>query len=442
MDRNQLNCFNSGPPVVATTLTQSPPPPSAAERRRRRQQITGNDTQNISLINDDDVEVIALSVEEIYAKPLFSCELCNKGFTREQNLIIHRRAHYIPYVRNNRPVQNNDDEKRKVYVCPEITCFYHNSANALCDIASLRKHYKRKHGEKTMSCTKCEKTYALEGDLRAHLKICGTREYVCVCGSVFSRRDSFLAHKLPCDNIALANQLYMLQNEFQSNQTTVGRVPSIPYPNNLQPALNSNAITSAHSFPFLSNTILVPPVSDLSSLNQSVSWNTTINFANNRSTQENDNIFDVNVLHESLFGVSSVPATALPQEAPQQGYSLANSGMLSSILQSSENSAAAGFDESSLDVYPNVSGAYENPDQLTGGYSQTGDYWNTPVPVLSENSFGTILDDRTTQNSGPSGFGVDDQFNQLVQFPGNTVCGDANFQVLQNNFHFWENRRN
>lgn len=137
--------------------------------------------------DDDDVEVIALSPEEIYAKPLFPCEFCNKCFNREQNLLLHRRAHNIQYVRNNRPVQNNDEEKRKVYLCPETTCTYHNRSNALCDLASLKKHFKRKHSEKILNCPKCEKTYAIEGDLKAHLKICGTKEYECVCGSIFSR---------------------------------------------------------------------------------------------------------------------------------------------------------------------------------------------------------------------------------------------------------------
>lgn len=252
-----------------------------------------------------------------------------------------------------------------------------------------------------------------------------------------------MAHKLPCE-IALANQLYLLRNEFQSRQTTFGRfcAPSISYPNNLQPALNSNTTTSAHSFPFLSDTVLVPPVSSLSASNPvSVHGIMTNDSANNNSTQEIDNIFDVNVLHERLFGVSSVAATALPQEAPQQWYSLANSGTSSaSFLQSLEDSAAAGFDQSNFNVYPSVSGTYENPDQLIGRDPQNGNYWNNPVPV-NENFFGTGLEDKATQKSGPSGFGVDDQINQLVSSDG--FGGDANFPVLQNNFHLsWENWRN
>lgn len=117
---------------------------------------------------------------------MFPCELCDKSFIRVQNLLKHRRVHNIPYVCNNLPVENND-EKRKVYVCPVTTCANHDRRNALSDLGSLRKHYKRKHGEKSINCTKCEKMYAVEADLKAHLKICGTKEYVCICSSVFSR---------------------------------------------------------------------------------------------------------------------------------------------------------------------------------------------------------------------------------------------------------------
>lgn len=136
--------------------------------------------------DNDDLEVIALSLEELTVIPMFPCELCNKSFTRERNLLLHLRVHNMPYT-HNLLVKNNDDEKRKVYTCPVTTCAYHDRCNALSDLGSLRKHYKRKHGKKTMNCTKCEKMYAVEGDLKAHIKICGAKEYACICGSIFSR---------------------------------------------------------------------------------------------------------------------------------------------------------------------------------------------------------------------------------------------------------------
>ncbi|VAH35164.1 unnamed protein product [Triticum turgidum subsp. durum] len=36
----------------------------------------------------------------------------------------------------------------------------------------------------------------------AHSKICGTREYRCDCGTLFSRRDSFITHRAFCDALA------------------------------------------------------------------------------------------------------------------------------------------------------------------------------------------------------------------------------------------------
>ncbi|KAK1375237.1 Protein indeterminate-domain 4, chloroplastic [Heracleum sosnowskyi] len=442
--------------MAVTTSTASPPPPQS-ERKRRRQEITGNQIQIMSLItyNDDDVEVIALSVEELTTVIMFPCDLCNKSFIREQNLVLHRRAHNIPlpYVRNNRPVKNKDDEKRKVYLCPETTCGYHDRRHALSDITGLRKHYKRKHSEKNLNCTKCEKTYAVESDLKAHLKICSTKEYACVCGSVFSRWDSYIAHRTPCDR-ALHHQMSLLKKElFQTSQTTVGSssVPTIfhesisNYPSNQTTALNSNTAPSS--------TILASPVPNFLGSNQSVHQNmmTFDPVANNNSTQGNENTFDVNVLIDRLFGVSSVPA----EEVPQQVYSfdnLANSA--NSLTGSLENSIAAGFDKNNFNVCPNICGMYENPHQLMidgnningndfglqdeamrGGDPVLGEFCNTPV---NEDIFGTSLEDSTRQNGGPPGSGPN-QINQLVQLPGPRVGGDANFPVLQNDFCFWEN---
>lgn len=39
-------------------------------------------------------------------------------------------------------------------------------------------------------------------DWKAHSKICGTREYRCDCGTLFSRKDSFITHRAFCDALA------------------------------------------------------------------------------------------------------------------------------------------------------------------------------------------------------------------------------------------------
>ncbi|XP_073053855.1 protein indeterminate-domain 4, chloroplastic-like [Primulina eburnea] len=133
----------------------------------------------------------------------FICEVCNKGFQREQNLQLHRRGHNLPWKLKQRT--NKEAIKRKVYICPEKTCVHNDPSRALGDLTGIKKHYSRKHGEKKWKCEKCEKKYAVQSDWKAHGKICGTREYKCDCGTIFSRKDSFLTHRAFCDALAQQN---------------------------------------------------------------------------------------------------------------------------------------------------------------------------------------------------------------------------------------------
>ncbi|XP_019056655.1 PREDICTED: protein indeterminate-domain 4, chloroplastic-like isoform X2 [Tarenaya hassleriana] len=126
----------------------------------------------------------------------FVCEVCNKGFQREQNLQLHRRGHNLPWKLKQK---SNKEVKRKVYLCPEPTCVHHDPSRALGDLTGIKKHYYRKHGEKKWKCEKCSKRYAVQSDWKAHSKTCGTKEYRCDCGTIFSRRDSFITHRAFCD---------------------------------------------------------------------------------------------------------------------------------------------------------------------------------------------------------------------------------------------------
>ncbi|CAI8608001.1 unnamed protein product [Vicia faba] len=119
---------------------------------------------------DPDAEVIAMSPKSLLAKNRFICEICNKGFQRDQNLQLHRRGHNLPWKLK----QRTSKEIRK----------------------------KVKHGEKKWKCEKCSKKYAVQSDWKAHSKTCGTREYRCDCGTLFSRRDSFITHRAFCDALA------------------------------------------------------------------------------------------------------------------------------------------------------------------------------------------------------------------------------------------------
>ncbi|XP_075490218.1 protein indeterminate-domain 7-like [Primulina tabacum] len=151
---------------------------------------------------DPDAEVIALSPRTLLATNRFVCEICNKGFQRDQNLQLHRRGHNLPWKLKQR---TSKEIRKKVYVCPESSCVHHDPSRALGDLTGIKKHFCRKHGDKKWKCEKCSKRYAVQSDWKAHSKICGTKEYRCDCGTIFSRRDSFITHRAFCDALAEEN---------------------------------------------------------------------------------------------------------------------------------------------------------------------------------------------------------------------------------------------
>ncbi|KAG6713564.1 hypothetical protein I3842_05G159300 [Carya illinoinensis] len=173
----------------SSTITSSTTPTAAPQKKRRNQPGNPN----------PDAEVVALSPKTLMATNRFICEVCNKGFQREQNLQLHRRGHNLPWKLKQK---SKKEPKRKVYLCPEPTCVHHDPSRALGDLTGIKKHYSRKHGEKKWKCEKCSKRYAVQSDWKAHSKTCGTREYRCDCGTLFSRRDSFITHRAFCDALA------------------------------------------------------------------------------------------------------------------------------------------------------------------------------------------------------------------------------------------------
>jgi hypothetical protein len=114
----------------------------------------------------------------------FICEVCSKGFQRDQNLQLHRRGHNLPWKLKQR---TSSEMRKRVYICPESTCVHHDPTRALGDLTGIKKHFCRKHGEKKWKCDRCSKRYAVQSDWKAHSKTCGTREYRCDCGTLFSR---------------------------------------------------------------------------------------------------------------------------------------------------------------------------------------------------------------------------------------------------------------
>ncbi|KAL0813332.1 hypothetical protein Bca101_069775 [Brassica carinata] len=168
--------------------------------------ISSSSTQSFPLLaigannfNRPDAEVIALTPEEIMATNRFQCEVCKKRFQREQNLQLHKRGHNLPF---NLKQKSDEEVRRKV------------NQEALL----------RKHGEKKFKCEKCDKCYAVESDCKAHSKICGTKEYRCVCDTKFSRRDIYDTHRAFCD--ALGHNLNR-----SSSQKFEDFSPQSTYPN-------------------------------------------------------------------------------------------------------------------------------------------------------------------------------------------------------------------
>ncbi|XP_047324597.1 zinc finger protein GAI-ASSOCIATED FACTOR 1-like [Impatiens glandulifera] len=164
--------------------------------------------RNLPGMPDPEAEVIALSPKSLLATNRFICEICNKGFQRDQNLQLHRRGHNLPW-KLRKGTNNKEIVRKKVYVCPEITCVHHDPKRALGDLTGIKKHFFRKHGEKKWKCERCSKNYAVQCDWKAHMKSCGTREYRCHCTTLFSRRDNFNTHRTFCDALASSSSPHL-----------------------------------------------------------------------------------------------------------------------------------------------------------------------------------------------------------------------------------------
>ncbi|KAK4584332.1 hypothetical protein RGQ29_022174 [Quercus rubra] len=207
----------SGEASVSSSGNQSQPPKPTAKKKR-----------SLPGMPDPDAEVIALSPKTLMATNRFVCEICNKGFQRDQNLQLHRRGHNLPWKLRQR---SSKEVKKRVYVCPEQSCVHHDPSRALGDLTGIKKHFCRKHGEKKWKCDKCSKKYAVQSDWKAHSKICGTREYKCDCGTLFSRRDSFITHRAFCDALAEESaraQTQPVANPNSESDTKIQAVDSSP----------------------------------------------------------------------------------------------------------------------------------------------------------------------------------------------------------------------
>ncbi|XP_050225646.1 zinc finger protein GAI-ASSOCIATED FACTOR 1-like [Mercurialis annua] len=269
---------------------------SATHKRKRN--LPGNP--------DPSAEVIALSPNTLVAKNRFICEICKKGFQRDQNLQLHRRGHNLPWKLKQR---TSDEIKKRVYICPEPSCVHHNPARALGDLTGIKKHFSRKHGEKKWKCDKCLKKYAVQSDWKAHFKTCGTKEYKCDCGIIFSRRDSFITHRAFCDALTEEN------NKQNQELLTPNLIP-IPIIKNT---------THEHQTPLISNFNHLPTSQTM--FNSSATLLGTSLISNSSSSSSSSLQLTANSLPLMFEGSAShvanasasMSATALLQKAAQMG---------------------------------------------------------------------------------------------------------------------------
>lgn len=329
--QQQQNHYNHTNGSTSTTPQQQPAQPAAKKKR------------NLPGTPDPSAEVIALSPTTLMATNRFVCEICNKGFQRDQNLQLHRRGHNLPWKLKQR---TSNEIRKRVYVCPEPSCVHHNPARALGDLTGIKKHFCRKHGEKKWRCDKCSKKYAVQSDWKAHSKTCGTREYKCDCGTVFSRRDSFITHRAFCDALSEENNKAkqgLMSNMGQNLQGQVSELmSSIPINNINNP--NPSIGTSEFNQSDTKETILSLPqdqlmpfstkplnmVGSLFSSPRSISCSSpSLHLKTNSSP-----MFEGNSHQLAGGSAGLMSATALLQKAAQMGATVSsNTGMNSPLMQ-------------------------------------------------------------------------------------------------------------
>ncbi|GAV86984.1 zf-C2H2_jaz domain-containing protein [Cephalotus follicularis] len=410
---------------------------------------------------DPSAEVIALSPQTLLATNRFVCEICNKGFQRDQNLQLHRRGHNLPWKLKQR---TSTEIRKRVYVCPEPSCVHHNPIRALGDLTGIKKHFSRKHGEKKWKCDKCCKKYAVKSDWKAHSKTCGTKEYKCDCGTIFSRRDSLITHRAFCDALTeenKANQGVLMANLVPNIHDQAPRViSSMPIIGNNNP--NSSILTSEFTIsdskvPLSSlqrELMPMPPAKPLHMAGSTFSNSTGSLFGGARimSSNPSNSCLQLSASSSSMFEgnghplsgtTASMSATALLQKAAQMGATASSSINSPMIMQKRFNhvtsmappsygamqpqneqsqimeqffNADGGLESSVMDNMGMLSGVFDHQDNIA--------LMKHMKQESSNNNNTTVLHGTSSYNSGLSSLTSGANPSGLSKFNGDMMTVD------------------
>ncbi|XP_054780212.1 protein indeterminate-domain 7-like [Prosopis cineraria] len=335
---------------IGTTYNYPPPPSTSSQSQplKKKRNLPGNP--------DPEAEVIALSPKTLLATNRFICEICNKGFQRDQNLQLHRRGHNLPWKLKQRTT-SKEMMRKKVYVCPEPSCVHHDPSRALGDLTGIKKHFCRKHGEKKWKCEKCSKRYAVQSDWKAHSKTCGTREYRCDCGTLFSRRDSFITHRAFCDALA---------EESARSEAN----PRVPLPSSQQHFKNQISLTPPP--PLRHGMIQVPSWLGGPPTTCAIDQHRQLHHLGHESPNPNPTSLGPTTTTSSLLPSYQLPApsshmsaTALLQKAAQMGSTISKTGSPVLIRTHHHNITNHMSATSSTDHHPaglNLSSSSSSPE--------------------------------------------------------------------------------
>ncbi|CAN0926869.1 Zinc finger protein JACKDAW [Linum grandiflorum] len=356
------------PPPAATNPNPNPPAAATNNNRKRRN------------LPDPDAEVMALSPKSLMATNRFLCEICNKGFQRDQNLQLHRRGHNLPWKLKQR--NTKEPIRKKVYICPEKTCVHHDPSRALGDLTGIKKHFSRKHGEKKWKCEKCSKKYAVLSDWKAHSKTCGTREYKCDCGTLFSRKDSFITHRAFCD--ALADDSLRFSTTASAAASTNLNFETSTGNTNTQPDNNLTQLPRQHHGfhnqdinsqfgNFINsmsgnNMMMMMPNSNNTSSNNGYLTDEMVRIGQSSSSGSGSgmkeealpSLYSNQMISENKQGRSPMSATALLQKAAQIGSTRSSSSHNNSIVNNTQSSSLFGGPANSYGVMMSGGGAMDH----------------------------------------------------------------------------------